>query len=877
MQQDAHSALAGTAFFPAADAVRMLREPALMLGPDWRVDAASEGFCRSFGCSPEEAEGTLLWDLGGGAWDQPAIRQWLGDNLRPAITSPVFHIAPPDGSTSPLRITLRACPMPASAAAPGGIFLTCALEAPPAEAGYFEEIIEAGRDLVSSVNPEGYILYMNRAGRDLLRIPPDEDLSQTRIPAYHPPETARMLVESAIPAAIEAGFWEGESVFLRRDGQEIPVMQSIVVHRSPDGTVSRMSTVVRDLSAWKQTERELTAKEERFRAMVEHSEDLFIITTPERLHYVSANVTRILGYTPEEFAQTPPEALVHPDDQPLRWDSLAVPGAMMMLEYRMRHQNGEWRWIEGFGINLVHHPHVQALVFNLRDITGRKQRDETIRQLNERLEETVELRTRTLRQREAQLREAQQVARLGSWEMDVRSGMVSWSDQLFAIMGYPRSDAAPSFAEQEAIFLPEDWVRLNEKVERAVQFAEPYTLDVRIRRSDGQIRNLLAQGNPTCNAEGEVIRLVGTAQDITERKQAEEALRLLTDRLQLATRAAQVGIWDWDLVRDELMWDDAMYRLYGITPDTFAGCYEAWQHGVHPDDRQRGDEEIRMALNGVREFDTMFRVLWPDGSVRHIKAIGLVQRDSQGHPVRMLGTNWDITQSIELETRLETSRKELEAFSYSVSHDLRAPLRGIDGWSLALLEDFGSELPPKAMEYLGRVRAESQRMGQLIDDLLKLSRISRTPIRWAPVALSDLAAAAAERLQLLHPERQARWQIQPGLSARGDARLLDILLTNLLGNALKFTGKVPDAVIEFGECMTDHGRACFVRDNGAGFNMAYAANLFGAFQRMHKQSEFPGSGIGLATAQRIVHLHNGRIWAESIVNQGATFYFTLNP
>ena len=225
--------------------------------------------------------------------------------------------------------------------------------------------------------------------------------------------------------------------------------------------------------------------------------------------------------------------------------------------------------------------------------------------------------------------------------------------------------------------------------------------------------------------------------------------------------------------------------------------------------------------------------------------------------------------------QLEAVNKELEAFSYSVSHDLRAPLRGIDGWSQALLEDYGPHLDAQGKTYLDRVRAETQRMGHLIDALLQLSRLTRAELRPKRVNLSALAQTIAAHLQEAAPERRVVFAIQPGLNIKGDAQLLEIALTNLLDNAFKFTGKTPLARIEFGQTEVEGKRAFFVRDNGAGFNMALAKQLFGAFQRLHRASAFPGTGIGLTTVQRVIHRHGGRIWAEAAVGQGATFYFTL--
>ncbi|HEV3039426.1 MAG TPA: CHASE domain-containing protein [Candidatus Angelobacter sp.] len=232
----------------------------------------------------------------------------------------------------------------------------------------------------------------------------------------------------------------------------------------------------------------------------------------------------------------------------------------------------------------------------------------------------------------------------------------------------------------------------------------------------------------------------------------------------------------------------------------------------------------------------------------------------------------------ELESRnleLTSVNNELESFSYSVSHDLRAPVRAIDGFSAALLEDCHDSLSVEGKQYLQRVRTAAGRMGQLIDDLLKLARTARSKMVREAVDLSSLAKEIAAHLRRLDPERKANFVIAPGLSVEGDQGLLRILLENLLSNAWKFTSHTPEARIEFGMRTKGAQRICFVSDNGAGFDMQYVNKLFGAFQRLHDPSEFPGSGIGLATVQRIIHRHGGQIWAEGEVGKGATFSFII--
>ena len=240
--------------------------------------------------------------------------------------------------------------------------------------------------------------------------------------------------------------------------------------------------------------------------------------------------------------------------------------------------------------------------------------------------------------------------------------------------------------------------------------------------------------------------------------------------------------------------------------------------------------------------------------------------------------NADLERRVSARTdELEAANTELEAFSYSVSHDLRAPLRALDGFSLALLEDYGHDLEGDAADYLRRIRAASQRMARLIDDLLMLSRMTRRGMTWERVDLSELALSIGRELGDDDPERQVELSVAPNMTVDGDAQLLDVALRNLLGNAWKFTSRTEDARVDVGTEEQGEERAFFVRDNGAGFDAQYADKLFAPFHRLHGDDEFPGTGIGLATVQRIVRRHGGRVWAEGATGKGATVWFTLGP
>lgn len=294
------------------------------------------------------------------------------------------------------------------------------------------------------------------------------------------------------------------------------------------------------------------------------------------------------------------------------------------------------------------------------------------------------------------------------------------------------------------------------------------------------------------------------------------------------------------------------------------------------------EKEQEIIRSGKPLVDVEERVVWPDGRETWVSTTKVPLPDQTGQIIGTFGISRDITDRKQAEValqkaklELEAANRELEAFSYSVSHDLRAPLRSIDGFSQALLEDYSELLPAEGRNFLERVRSSAQHMAELIDDLLNLSKVTRASMKLVSVDLSQLVQGIAAELQRTHAERRLSFNITPNLKAYADPNLLQIVLENLLNNAWKFTSKREQAQIEFGSKHENAETIYFVRDNGAGFDMAYANKLFGAFQRLHTMTEFPGTGIGLATVQRIINRHGGRIWAEGAVGQGATFFFTL--
>jgi len=379
------------------------------------------------------------------------------------------------------------------------------------------------------------------------------------------------------------------------------------------------------------------------------------------------------------------------------------------------------------------------------------------------------------------------------------------------------------------------------------------------------------------------------AANITERKQMEEALRESDEKLRLLVGGVQeYAILMLDLEGRVTTWNEGAERIKGYRAEEIIGQHFSKFYTPEAAALGKPALELKKAAEQGRFEEEGWRVR-KDGSRFWASVVVTPLRDRTGQLRGFAKVTRDITERKRIEEQLERQRselarsntelvaanKELEAFSYSVSHDLRAPLRSIDGFSLALLEDYEEKFDAEGKDNLHRVRAATQRMGVLIDDLLDLSRVTRAGMKVQKVDLSAMGRAVAAELKNSQPGRRTEFHIQEGLEAHADSNLMRIALENLLENAWKFTSKRESACIEFGQTNNNGSRVYFVRDDGAGFDSARATRLFGAFQRFHDKNDFPGTGVGLATVQRIVQRHGGRIWAESVPEKGATFYFTL--
>ncbi len=485
--------------------------------------------------------------------------------------------------------------------------------------------------------------------------------------------------------------------------------------------------------------------------------------------------------------------------------------------------------------------------------------------------------------------------------LSLQGEILSMNHAGLRIIGAP---SVAAVAGQNALFLVEghDRQRFLEYHMRVSQGATE-SIQFGLLSLEGQHLILDSISTPLRNADGRITAIISVTRDITEqchseqrRRELEKALRISEERYRLALEGSASGLWDWpDCSASEFFWSSQTHQLLGYEDGELPSRIhreEVLSLLVHPDQIETCRSALKK-LGGEERFDLELRLRRKDGEYRWFRVLGLLHHGGPEGATRITGSIQDIharksaedeirrlNQELEARVRERTAEliaanRDLESFSYSVSHDLRAPIRAIEGFSRALAEDYGAGLDEPAHNFLQHIRRATARMSSLIDHMLRLAQYTRVQPQRSLVDLSGMVASIASELSSSNPSRSARFTIAAGVTVQADENLLRILVSNLLSNAWKFTSHVDGAHIEFGVLPQSDERVFYVRDNGAGFDPAYSEKLFQPFQRLHTMAEFPGTGVGLATAYRIVTKHNGRIWGESTPGNGATFYFTL--
>ncbi len=476
------------------------------------------------------------------------------------------------------------------------------------------------------------------------------------------------------------------------------------------------------------------------------------------------------------------------------------------------------------------------------------------------------------------LAEAQKNAHIGSWEYTIENSVFQWSDELYKIYGISTASIEPNYEMFFKLIHPEDHQLVKQAFEKAINDHQIFDIYHRIIREDGVERIVRKRINTVLNQEGVPI-LLGTAQDVTEEKQAERLLEQSEKKLKEAQNLAHIGSWDWDIRNNKIEWSDELFRIFGMRRDEFEASFDNYLKYIHPDDRENVNEIIQEAYNNHKPFELFHRVIHPNGEECILHGRGEVYVNNEGQIIKMIGTAQDVTERIQVEKKLndytielENKNKELAQFAYAASHDLQEPLRTISNFSKLLLTKLESHPDEDLIHYMNLVTGGANRMSNRINDLLNYSRIGND-ISKSEKDFNSLVNQVLLDLSAIIEETSAEISIEqlPVIMCGN----LTALFQNLILNAIKFRREGVQPVIHISA--EDRGKEYLfkVKDNGIGIEKEYFDRIFILFQRLHTRDAYEGTGIGLSLCKKIIELHGGSIWVESEFGKGSIFYFTM--
>ncbi|MCC5625075.1 PAS domain S-box protein [Nostoc sp. CHAB 5715] len=678
-----------------------------------------------------------------------------------------------------------------------------------------------------------------------------------------------------------------ECIIERSDGTRITAIANVVPIRDSQGQIIGAIDCWRDITNRKRIEEALRQRETELRLITDTLPVLIsFVDSEQRYRFNNRAYQEWFGHsTAEVYGKHIWEVLGEPAYKVVRpYVEQVLAGEQVTFESQVPYKDGGTRYIHAIYVPQFNEEGTvegyAALITDISEqqaaLRDRNQAEEALRQSNERLKFAL------------------QTAELGDWDIDLSNQTAHRSlrhDQIFGYESLLPEWTYNMFLEH---VLPEDRPLVDAKFQTALINQDTWDFECRIRRVDGELRWIWARGHTYHNAQGKAVRMLGLIADISDRKLAEAALRDSEERYRILTEVSPQAIWMGDSNGGITYCNQYWFDYSGLTMEQTTGY--GWIYIIHPDDRDRVFKTSMQAVANATnyEIEIRFRRV-SDGSYRWHIVRGLPFRDAAGQIIKWVGIASDIhdrkiaeaalqqlnemlEQRIQERTiQLETANKELESFSYSVSHDLRSPLRHIAGFVELLQKRHSSTstLDETSQRYLKIIAETSKQAGILIDELLTFSRMGRTEMRYININMEQLVEEIKRDLQTQTPGRTINWHIEPLPEIQGDPSMLRLVLRNLIDNAVKYTQTRNPTEITVGSIENENEVVFFVQDNGVGFNMQYVHKLFGVFQRLHSDPQFEGTGVGLANVQRIIHRHNGRVWAEAVVDNGATFYFSL--
>ncbi|MFP4282102.1 MAG: PAS domain-containing protein [Opitutales bacterium] len=695
----------------------------------------------------------------------------------------------------------------------------------------------------------------------------------------HPEDLPACLADLQAHFRGETPLYENEHRVRCKDGSWKWILdRGKVIEWNADGSPRRVIGTHTDLSQRRLAEDRLRESEERFRGAFEASGlGMALVSAQGVILEANDELGRILGHGREALLGRTVEELTHPEDlapdQALLAEMLEGRRETYRLQKRYRHASGQTIWAQ-LNVSLVRDGAGQPLYFvsQIEDITETRRLQDELAAAKERLQLAV------------------RAGGVGIWEWHIPEDRMTWDEVMFARYGLVPEEFTGSIESWEQCVHPEDREPTWRRVRQALAGEAEFHTDFRILWPDGEVRHLCARAIIVRDSDGTPRRMVGMNWDVTESVRQRERLVSVQERLEMATRAGGVGILEWDLCSGVIQWDEQLRKLYGLPWGTSQGGVESWMNCLHGRDRRRVRQHVRDALAGRGDVDTIFRIVRPDGTVRHMHGKALLERATDGTPLRMVGTNWDITEMVQQREELAALAEQAHeasaaksAFLANMSHEIRTPMNGVLGMAGLLLDSPG--LNAEQRHFTEVIQGSAEALLALINDILDLAKVESGKLRIEETGFSlrgllreacELPAARARELGLAFTH-----EVDPLVPDQllGDPGRLRQVILNLTSNALKFTakGSVRVSVTLAPEAGSGPRLRFAVTDTGIGIAPEIQDKLFKAFSQGDASTtrRFGGTGLGLSICRELAHLMGGEVGVESRLGEGATFWFTI--
>lgn len=661
-----------------------------------------------------------------------------------------------------------------------------------------------------------------------------------------------------------------EKRYIHKNGNLIWANLFVAIIHDKSGKPKEIIGMVEDITERKQNEVALIESELKYRSFFENSMDAILLTSPAEGRTLAANQAACImfGYTEAELIKLGKAGIKDPAD----------PRLAVLLEERNLHGKvrGEVTFIRKDGTRFPAEISSSIIKkqagpdhtsFIIHDISERKRTEKESLMLVHSLKSINECVCIT----------------------DLNNKIIFINQSFSNTYGYTSDEL---IGENISIVRTKiNDPRLGDEILSATILGE-WQGELVNRRKDGTEFPVYLSTTRITDKDGNILGLIGVSKDITEIRQALETLNENEVSLRNAQEIAKMGSWEFDVVNKTTKWSENVYALFGLQPFEIEPEFEFFRSIIVPDDLPVLDKLVKDILKSVKPVNFEVRIILPDGNIKwlqnrfvpvfkddnliKIKGIILDISDRKNAEDEIRKLNEDLEQRVlDRTVQLEAAYKELEAFSYSVSHDLRTPLRAMDGFANMLLEDYAPALDAEGKRLLTVIIGNANKMGRLIDDLLSFSRLSRQEMAFSEINMNELSQSVFNELTNADEKQNIDFRLHKLQNAFGDLALIRQVMLNLISNAIKYTSRKPNRIIEIRNVADVKGNVYLIKDNGAGFNMAGIAKLFGVFQRLHSAKDFEGTGIGLAIVKSIINRHNGQVWAEAKVNEGAAFYFSL--